>query len=126
MPIGTERAAPPALRVCSPHCGLSPETTSGGETYEREILTALARLGVQVKLLLARGKPLPEGVPHWLVHDLLIRRGLRRLAPVGAPGARPAPRHLGRRVPVLKAAVSGPRPRGTFARRRGHWMFVGW
>lgn len=77
MPIGTERPAPPTLRVCSPHCGLSPETTSGGETYEREILIGLARLGVQIDLLLARGKPIPGGVAHWRVHRLPIRRGLR-------------------------------------------------
>ncbi|MBI2493248.1 MAG: hypothetical protein HYV94_14300, partial [Candidatus Rokubacteria bacterium] len=47
------------LRVCSPHCGLAPETTSGGETYERELLLALAALGVRLELILARGKPAP-------------------------------------------------------------------
>lgn len=65
------------MRICSPHCGLSPETTSGGETYEREILIGLARLGVRIELLLARGKPIPEGVANWEVHPLPIRRGLR-------------------------------------------------
>ena len=65
------------LSVCSPHCGLAPETTSGGETYEREILTALAALGVRIELLLARGKPVPEGVANFTVHRLPIRRGLR-------------------------------------------------
>jgi len=65
------------IRVCSPHCGLAPETTSGGETYEREILTRLAGLGVQVDFLLARGKPIPQGVANWRVHWLPIRRGLR-------------------------------------------------
>ena len=28
-----------ALSLCSPHCGVNPETTSGGETYERELLS---------------------------------------------------------------------------------------
>ncbi|MBI2014575.1 MAG: glycosyltransferase family 4 protein [Candidatus Rokubacteria bacterium] len=65
------------LRVCSPHCGLAPETTSGGETYERELLLALAALGVRLELILARGKPAPEGVANVRVHRLPIRRGLR-------------------------------------------------
>lgn len=65
------------MRVCSPHCGLAPETTSGGETYEREILTRLAGLGVRIELIMARGKSIPAGVPNWKVHRLPIRRGLR-------------------------------------------------
>lgn len=65
------------LTVCSPHCGLAPETTSGGETYERELLIALAGLGVRIELILARGKPAPEGVAGFRVHRLPIRRGLR-------------------------------------------------
>src|SRR5919198_1257167 len=66
-----------AMRVCSPHCGLGPETTSGGETYERHLLLELARLGVDIDLLLARGKPVPTQVARWDVHRLPIRRGLR-------------------------------------------------
>ena len=65
------------LTVCSPHCGLAPETTSGGETYEREILTALAGLGVRIELLLARHQVVPAGVANWRVHRLPIGRGLR-------------------------------------------------
>lgn len=65
------------MRVCSPHCGLAPETTSGGETYERELLLGLARLDVDVDLILARGKPVPPDVARWRVHRLPIRRGLR-------------------------------------------------
>jgi glycosyltransferase involved in cell wall biosynthesis len=65
------------FRVCTPHCGLAPETTSGGETYERELLAGLAGLGLRIDLLLARGKPLPEGIANWTVHRLPIRRGLR-------------------------------------------------
>ena len=38
------------MRVCSPHCGVAPETVSGGETYEREILTRLGRAGVAIDL----------------------------------------------------------------------------
>jgi glycosyltransferase involved in cell wall biosynthesis len=65
------------LRICSPHCGVSPETTSGGETYERELLTRLGRDGVRVELVLARGKRHPLQVPNWSVHRFAIGRGLR-------------------------------------------------
>lgn len=66
----------PSMRICSPHCGLAPETTSGGETYEREVLVGLAGLGFQIDLLLAREKPVPDGI-NWTIHRLPIRRGLR-------------------------------------------------
>jgi len=76
------------MRICSPHCGVAPETTSGGETYERELLARLGRAGVDVELILARGKPHPEGVPHWTVHRFPIRRGLRWwVAPFVVPSA---------------------------------------
>lgn len=65
------------MRVCSPHCGLEPETTSGGETYERELLTHLARLGMVCDLILARRKHVPEDVPNLIAHRLPIARGLR-------------------------------------------------
>ena len=65
------------MRVCSPHCGLEPDTTSGGETYERELLTHLARLGMVCDLILARHKRLPDGVPNLIAHRLPIARGLR-------------------------------------------------
>jgi len=76
------------MRICSPHCGVAPETTSGGETYERELLVRLGRVGVDIELILARGKPHPEGVPHWSVHRFPIRRGLRwYVAPFIVPSA---------------------------------------
>jgi glycosyltransferase involved in cell wall biosynthesis len=65
------------VRICSPHCGIDPETTSGGETYEREVLGHLAALGHSVEILLARHKRYPENVPNWTVHRLPIGRGLR-------------------------------------------------
>jgi glycosyltransferase involved in cell wall biosynthesis len=65
------------VRICSPHCGVDPETTSGGETYERELLRHLGALGHSVELLLARHKRYPEGVPNWTVHRLPVGRGLR-------------------------------------------------
>jgi phosphatidylinositol alpha-1,6-mannosyltransferase len=76
------------MRICSPHCGVAPETTSGGETYERELLTRLGRDGVDVDVILARGKPHPAGVPRWTVHRFAIARGLRWwLAPLIVPPA---------------------------------------
>src|SRR5262244_143343 len=76
------------MRICSPHCGVAPETTSGGETYERELLTRLGRAGVAIELILARGKPHPVGVPNWNVHRFGIGRGLRwYVAPLVVPPA---------------------------------------
>jgi glycosyltransferase involved in cell wall biosynthesis len=76
------------MRVCSPHCGVAPESTSGGETYERELLVRLGRAGVAVDLILARGKPHPVGAPNVTVHRFAIGRGLRWwVAPLVVPPA---------------------------------------
>ena len=77
-----------SLSLCSPHCGVAPETTSGGETYERELLTRLGQGGTRVELILAQGKSYPEHVPRWTVHRFPIRRGLRwYVAPFVVPDA---------------------------------------
>src|SRR5215510_6064207 len=65
------------MRVCSPHCGLDPEARLGGEVYEREVLRALADRGMDLDILLARHKRVPDGVRRWTVHRLPIGRGLR-------------------------------------------------
>ena len=65
------------MRLCSPHCGLAPESGSGGEVYEREVLKGLARLGVESDILLARGKRYPEGIDHWTIHPVRPAKGLR-------------------------------------------------
>jgi glycosyltransferase involved in cell wall biosynthesis len=76
------------VRVCSPHCGIDPETTSGGETYERELLRYLGAGGMSIDILLARHKRYPEGVPNWTVHRLPVGRGLRwPIAPFIVPRA---------------------------------------
>lgn len=80
------------MRICTPHCGIAPETTSGGETYEREILVRLAGLGAKVEIILARhlvrGKRYPQDVPNWTIHQFPIARGLRwYVAPFVVPGA---------------------------------------
>ena len=65
------------MRVCTPHCGIDPETTSGGETFERELLVRMAARGVAFDILLARHKRHPVGVANWTIHRLPIGRGLR-------------------------------------------------
>ncbi|HYB40794.1 MAG TPA: glycosyltransferase family 4 protein, partial [Candidatus Methylomirabilis sp.] len=64
-------------RICTPHCGIDPESTSGGETYERELLRHLAARGAVLDILLARHQRHPEGVSNWVIHRLPIGRGLR-------------------------------------------------
>jgi glycosyltransferase involved in cell wall biosynthesis len=76
------------MRICSPHCGVAPETTSGGETYERELLVRLGRRGVGLDVILARGKGHPPDAPNWTVHRFAIGRGLRWwVAPAVVPRA---------------------------------------
>jgi glycosyltransferase involved in cell wall biosynthesis len=76
------------VRICSPHCGVAPETTSGGETYERELLVRLGRGGVRLDVILARGKRHPAETPNWTVHRFGIARGLRWwVAPAVVPAA---------------------------------------
>ncbi|MBI1736465.1 MAG: glycosyltransferase family 4 protein [Candidatus Rokubacteria bacterium] len=64
------------MKVCTPHCGIAPESGSGGEVYERELLRDLAGHGVDVHILLARGKP-HDRVPGWTVHPVWPPKGLR-------------------------------------------------
>jgi len=67
---------------------VAPETTSGGETYERELLVRLGRRGVRLDVILARGKRHPAEVPNWTVHRFGIGRGLRWwVAPAVVPRA---------------------------------------
>ena len=76
------------MRICSPHCGVAPETTSGGETYERELLVRLGRAGMRLDVILARDKRHPADAPNWTVHRFGIRRGLRWwVAPLVVPRA---------------------------------------
>src|SRR5438874_1990181 len=65
------------MRICSPHCGISPESGSGGEVYERELLKDLAGLGAECAVLLAAGKPYPGRVPGLEVHAVWPPKGLR-------------------------------------------------
>jgi glycosyltransferase involved in cell wall biosynthesis len=48
------------LIVCSPELGIAPETNSGGEVYDREMLKTLAGKGVEVITILPKDKPYPK------------------------------------------------------------------
>ena len=72
--------------VCSPHCGLRHDSTSGGEVYERELLPRLAPLVGEVHAPTAR--PGPPGVRYervwprlglrWPVMPLAMLPAIRR------------------------------------------------
>jgi glycosyltransferase involved in cell wall biosynthesis len=66
-----------SMRICSPHCGIAPESNSGGEVYEREVLKHLAYLGVEIEVILAKNKPYESGIENLRVHYLPISKGLR-------------------------------------------------
>lgn len=90
------------MRVCTPHCGLDPETRLGGEIYEIHVLREMAARGIVFDILLARHKRYPDGVPNWVVHRLPIGRGLRW--PVAALVMPPAIRrvHQATRFDILR------------------------
>jgi len=48
------------LSICSPQLGLSPESNSGGEVHDREILTRLCQQNIIVHSLLPRGRSYPS------------------------------------------------------------------
>jgi glycosyltransferase involved in cell wall biosynthesis len=64
------------MRICSPQLGIAPNATLGGEVYDRETLTHLAELGVEVEVILPAGLPYPANVP-WRVTRVPLRKGYR-------------------------------------------------
>jgi glycosyltransferase involved in cell wall biosynthesis len=106
------------MRVCSPHCGLDPETVSGGETYERELLTHLGGIGMVSDLILARHQRVPQGLANAVVHRLIMGRGLRW--PVAALAFPPAVARVYRETPFDLLRVHSLRytgPAALLARR---------
>lgn len=53
------------ISICSPQLGLSPESNSGGEVHDREVISRLCQKGVKVFTLLPRRRPYP---PHKNLH----------------------------------------------------------
>lgn len=75
------------MRICTPHCGLAPESVSGGEVYERELLTRIGQMDVPQTIILARGKPHPA-IPRATIRRFAMRKGLRWwVAPLVVPPA---------------------------------------
>ena len=107
------------MRVCTPHCGLDPETRLGGEMYELEVLREMAARGTVFDILLARHKRSPEDVRNWVIHRLPFGRGLRW--PVAAVVLPPFIKRVWDRTPFDVLRVHSLRyigPAAIIARRR--------
>src|SRR3990167_9562956 len=63
------------MRICSPHCGAEPQSQSGGEVYERELIQSLAASEHELHLILASHKSNPPGAG--VIHRPALRKGLR-------------------------------------------------
>jgi len=63
--------------ICSPHVSIAPESSSGGEVYEREVLKHLALLGVRVDLILPGRASCWTDVPNWHIHRTRLPKGFR-------------------------------------------------
>ncbi len=63
--------------ICSPHVGIAPESSSGGEVYEREVLNHLALLGVRIELILPGRALCGADVPNCRVHRTRLPKGFR-------------------------------------------------
>lgn len=51
--------------ILSPQLGVSPTATTGGETYDREVLLGLGKLGHSVYVLLPKDKQVPKNAVNW-------------------------------------------------------------
>jgi len=48
------------VSICSPQLGLSPESNSGGEVYDREVISRLCQKNIKVYTLLPKGRSFPQ------------------------------------------------------------------
>ncbi len=53
--------------IISPQLGMAPTATTGGETYDREVLKQFVKLGQEVRILLPRGKSIPADIPESVI-----------------------------------------------------------
>ena len=60
------------ISICSPQLGLSPESNSGGEVYDREVIARICQKGTKVHALLPRGRSYPR-LENLKVSHALIR-----------------------------------------------------
>ena len=63
--------------ICSPHVSIAPESSSGGEVYEREVLKHLALRGARIDLILPGQATCWPNVPNWHVHRTWLPKGFR-------------------------------------------------
>jgi glycosyltransferase involved in cell wall biosynthesis len=56
------------MKICSPQLGLSPESNSGGEVHDREIINSLCQKGVKVFILLPRNRPYTQHKNLYVTH----------------------------------------------------------
>lgn len=61
------------VKIYSPQLGISPHSNLGGEIHDREILKALAELGVKIEILLPKNKPYKKDIKNWHVQHLPIK-----------------------------------------------------
>lgn len=54
------------MTICSPQLGISPHAHMGGEVHDREMLKALAGLGVEVEIILPAGKKF-DNIKNWRI-----------------------------------------------------------
>ena len=55
--------------ILSPQLGISPTATTGGETYDRELLKQFVKMGQDVRILLPKNKSIPVEIPEKTVVD---------------------------------------------------------
>ena len=58
--------------ILSPQLGISPTATTGGETYDRELLKQFVKMGQDVRILLPKNKSIPVEIPEKVVDLTLI------------------------------------------------------
>lgn len=60
------------MRIASPQLGLSPQSVLGGEVFDREILLGLAKAGIEVEIILPKGKHHDKNIKNWKINYLLV------------------------------------------------------
>jgi len=63
------------MKICSPHCGVSYESNSGGEVYERELLKRIVSMGHDLYLILKDNKVYDKNI-QWNVYKAKTYRNL--------------------------------------------------
>lgn len=61
------------MRICSPQLGIAPNSTFGGEVYDREVLAQLAKIGNHIEILLPKQRPYDKSVKNFDVEFAPIK-----------------------------------------------------